>query len=80
LAPVHELNHTGYVLQKSEEEINDFREMLPRPDKRCAVLSAVGSMLKWVFGTATLVDVEELHTTVDKMHRTEGNIIHSVNH
>jgi hypothetical protein len=37
-------------------------------------------MLKWVFGTATLVDVEELHRTVDKMHRTEGNIIHSVNH
>jgi len=37
-------------------------------------------MLKWVFGTATLLDVEELHKTVDKMHRTEGNIIHSVNH
>jgi len=36
-------------------------------------------MLKWVFGAATLVDVEELHRTVDKMHRTEGNIIHSVN-
>jgi len=44
-----------------EEEIDDFREMLPHPDKRRAVLSAVGSMLKWVFGTATLVDVEELH-------------------
>ena len=47
---------------------------------RRAVLSAVVSMLKWGFGTATLVDVEELHRTVDKMHRTEGNIIHSVNH
>jgi hypothetical protein len=80
LAPVHELNHIGYVLRKLEEEINDFREILPRPDKRRAVLSAVGSMLKWVFGTATLVDVEELHRTVDKMQRTEGNIIHSVNH
>jgi len=54
--------------------------MLPCPDKRRAVLSAVGCILKWVFGTATLVDVEELHRTVDKMHRTEGNIIHSVNH
>ena len=54
--------------------------MLPRPHKRRAVLSAVGCILKWVFGTATLVDVEELHRTVDKMHRTEGNISHSVNH
>jgi hypothetical protein len=79
LAPVHELNHKVYVIQKLEKEINYF-EILPGPDKRRAVLSAVGSMLKWVFGTATLVDVEELHRIVNKMHRTEGNIIYSVNH
>jgi len=47
---------------------------------RRAVLSAGSSMLKWGFGTATLVDVEKLHRTVDKMHRTGGNIIHLVNH
>jgi len=66
LASVHELNHIGYVLHKLEE-INDFREMLPLPDKRRAVLSAVGSMLKWVFGTAILVDVEELRTMVKEV-------------
>jgi hypothetical protein len=38
------------------------------------VLSAVGSMLKWVFGTATLVDVEELHRTVDKMHKLKETL------
>ena len=27
-----------------------------------------------------MLGVEELHETVDKMHRTEGDIIHSVNH
>ena len=32
------------------------------------------------FGTATLLDVEKLHRMVDEMHRTEGNIIHSVNY
>jgi len=79
LAPVHELNHAEYVLQKLEEEINAFREMLLRLDKRRAVLSAVGSMSKWAFGTATLWDVEELHRSVDRMHKTEGDIIHSVN-
>jgi len=79
LAPFHELNHIEYVLQKLEDEINAFRVMLPRLDKRRTVLSAVGSVLKWFFGTATLLDVEELHMTVDKIHRTEGDIIHSVN-
>ena len=43
-------------------------------------LSAVGSILKWAFGTATLLDVEKLHRTVDEMRRTEGDIIYSVNH
>jgi len=33
-----------------------------------------------VFVTATFLDVEELHKTLHKMHRTEGDIIHSVNH
>ena len=54
--------------------------MLPRLDKRRAVLSAVGSVLKRFFGTATLLDVEELHKTVDKMHRMDWDIVHSVNH
>jgi hypothetical protein len=31
------------------------------------------------FGTTAVLDVEELHKTVDKMNRTEGDIIHSVN-
>jgi len=53
--------------------------MLPRLDKRRAVLSAVGSMLMWIFGTATLRDVEELHRSVDRMHKAEWDIIHSVN-
>jgi len=80
LVPVNELNHIEYVLQKLEEEIHSFREMLPRLDKRRAVLSAVGSMFKWAFGTTTLLDVEELNETVDKVHRNEGDIIRSVNH
>jgi tetrahydromethanopterin S-methyltransferase subunit B len=79
-APVNELNHIEYILQKLEEEITAFREMLPRLDSRRAVLSAVGSVLKWFFGTAVLLDVEKLHETIDNMHRTEGDFIHSVNH
>jgi len=78
LTPVHELSHIDYVLQKLEKEINAFREMLHRLDKRRAVLIAVCSVLKWFFfGTATLLDVEELHKT-DNMHRTEGDILHIV--
>jgi len=78
--PVNELNHIEYILQKLEDEIIGFRKILPRLDNRRAVLSAVGSVLKWVFGTATLLDVDRLHEAIDNMHKTEGDIVHSVNH
>jgi hypothetical protein len=54
--------------------------MLSCLDKRRVVLSAVGPILKWLFDTTTSLDVEELYKTAHKMHRTEGHIIHTVNH
>jgi hypothetical protein len=54
--------------------------MLPRLDNRRALFSAIGSALKWIFGTATLLDLEKLHETVDQLHKTEGEIVHSVNY
>jgi hypothetical protein len=54
--------------------INNFREMLPRPDKRRALLIAVGSMLKCVFVTATFVDVKELHSTEKKCTELKGTL------
>jgi hypothetical protein len=60
--------------------VTAFREILPGFDLRRILLSAVGSVLKWFFITALLLDVEELHRTVDKMHKTEGDITQSVNY
>ena len=43
---IRDQNHEECVLQKLEDEINAFREMLPRLDKRRAELNAFGSVLK----------------------------------
>jgi hypothetical protein len=57
------LNHI-HVLQKLEGEINAFREMFPRLNKIRAVLSAVNSMLKCFFVTATFLDVEVTQNSI----------------
>jgi len=80
IVPVHELNNIYHILEKFEDVLTVFREMLPRLDNRRVVSSAVGSTSKWFLFTATLLDLEELHRTVDQLHRTEGEIFHSVNH
>jgi len=41
LATVHEMSHIEYVLQKLEDNINAFREILPRLEKRRAVLTVL---------------------------------------
>jgi len=46
LTPIRDQNHEECVLQKLEDEINAFREMLPRLDKRRAELNAFVSVLK----------------------------------
>jgi hypothetical protein len=66
LVSVHELDNIEDVLEKLEEQLNAFTEMLPRLDKRRVVLNAVCSMLKWIFVTSTLLDVEELYNTVSQ--------------
>jgi hypothetical protein len=62
-----------------ENEINSFREILPRLDSRRAVLNVAGSFFKLLFVTATTADLESLHNTVQELHEREENIVHSVN-
>ena len=43
------------------------------------MINAGGSILKTIFGVATVWDIGELHTTVDELHRKQDEIEHSMN-
>lgn len=42
-------------------------------------MNAAGSVLKVLFGTATMTDINALHKSVDLLHANEKYIAHSVN-
>jgi hypothetical protein len=37
-----------------------------------------GTILKTLFGTATLSDLNQLHGTIDELKSKEGDIVHSL--
>jgi uncharacterized protein YoxC len=56
-----------------------LKEYLPKADKRRGFLDVRGTLLKTLFGIATIADVSDLHTTIDDLHRKQDTIVHSLN-
>ena len=77
--PIGELRHVESALSSLESKLAGLREFLPKADKRRGLIDAGGSILKALFGVATVVDLSDLHTTIDVMQRKEDSIVHSLN-
>jgi hypothetical protein len=61
-----------------EYKLNDFYQILHRPDARRGLLNLGGNILKTIFGTATVSDIHELHSVLDDLQNRNSDIIHSL--
>jgi hypothetical protein len=77
--PIGELRQVDQALSSFEEKLATLKRYLPKADRRRGWINAGGSMLKTIFGVATVWDLGELHTTVDELHRKQDEIVHSMN-
>ena len=77
--PVGELQHVESALSSLENKLANLKRFLPKVDRRRRLINAGGSTSKVTFGTTTVLDLDELHTIVDELHRKEDTIVHSVN-
>jgi hypothetical protein len=78
-APINELLQVENLLNKLEDAVISFREILPRVEAKRSILNAAGSVFKFLFGTATMADISNLHNTVQDLHHKQDEIVHSVN-
>jgi hypothetical protein len=74
-----ELQQVKVILMLLEERLNGVKTMLPRVDARRGLIDLGGSLLKALFGTATVTDLNTLHDTVRALDENEENVIHVVN-
>jgi len=59
VAVVGELLHIQLALESLESKLGDLKEFLPKADRSRGLFNAVGLILKVLFGTLTLTDLDE---------------------
>jgi hypothetical protein len=73
-----ELRQIEALLNTLEDKLYNFRQILPKLDSRRSLLSFGGTILKALFGTATIADVHQLHKTLDNLQSRNSDIVHSL--
>ena len=76
--PVLELKQIASLLDALEMKLHDFQQILPRRDRRRGLINVGGTILKSLFGTATVNDLHELHNTLDNLQTSTSDIVHSL--
>jgi uncharacterized protein with von Willebrand factor type A (vWA) domain len=76
---VAELKQVLLQVNFLEAKLAVLKEYLPRAETRRGLLNAGGSVLKALFGTATMLDLNDLHSNVYELHRKEELMVHSLN-
>jgi hypothetical protein len=77
--PIGELRYVETALIVVENKLADLKEYLPKADKRRGFLHIRGTHLKTLFGIATVADLNDLHATVNDLHKKQDTIVHVTN-
>jgi len=60
--------------------MTNLKRYLPKAERTRCLLNIGGSFLKVLFGTATVTDLANLHSTVDSLSQKQGDVLHALNH
>ena len=61
-----------------QQKLCDFYQILPKLDSRRGLIDFGGTILRTLFGTATLTELHSLHETLDELKSTDSDIAHSL--
>jgi len=73
------LNQITTLLNTLKVRIYNFQQPLPRLDSRRGLINFGGTVLKTLFGTATIAYIHFLHETLDGLKSSTSDIVHSLN-
>jgi len=74
-----EMHQISALLNTLEVRLYNFQQLLPRLDRRRGLINFGGSILKSLFGTATVEDIHLLHETLEGLRSTTSDVVHSLN-
>jgi hypothetical protein len=62
-----------------DDKLTNLKQFLPKPERKRGLINMGGSLLKVLFGMATVADLAGLHTTADKLSQTKETVVHALN-
>jgi hypothetical protein len=76
--PISELKTINTLSITLESKLQGFKQILPKPDSRRALLGFGGTVLKTLFGTAVISYVNLLHEMFDELKLNQRDMVHSL--
>jgi len=76
--PTSELVQIKALLENLDWKISNFQQILPRPDPRRGLINLGGSVLKSLFGVATVADAHKLHESLNDLQVSYLDVAHSL--
>jgi hypothetical protein len=75
---IGELRQVEIVVHSIAEKLASIRHFLPRNSRKRGLFNVGGSMLKSLFFTATILDLDALHMTIDEIEKKQDAVTHSL--
>jgi hypothetical protein len=75
---IGELRQVEMALHSIAEKLASVRRFLPRNSRKRGLFNIGGSILKSLFGTVTVLDLDGLHVTIDELHKKQDVVTHSL--
>jgi hypothetical protein len=76
--PSSELAQVKALLENLDWKISNFQQILPRPEPRRGVINFGGSVLKSLFGVATVADAHKLPESLNDLQASYLDVAHSL--
>ena len=75
---ISEIKQIATLLKTLESRLHNFRQVLPKLDRRRGLVDFGGAVLKTLFGTATVSDIHDLHEVISELQSSQRDVIHSI--
>jgi hypothetical protein len=73
-----ELRHIETTLHSLESKLSGVRRYLPKPSRKRGLLNLGGSILRFLFGAATDIDLEQLHVAIHNLNDKQDHVAHAL--
>ena len=75
---ISEIKQIATLSKTLETRLHNFRQVLPKLDRRRGLVDLGGAVLKTLFGTATVSDIHDLREVISELQSSQRDVIHSI--